>query len=91
MREHAMRLIEHSVGQAKARLLFARMAFGAMGSAGAEIDLREVGQRRRGIFPRRQGEARLALGAGCGGQGNRPGAVESCLRWPPIAFRAGAF
>jgi histidine phosphotransferase ChpT len=43
MREHAMRLIEHSVGQAKARLLFARMAFGAMGSAGAEIDLREVG------------------------------------------------
>ena len=42
MRAHAMRLIEHSVGQAKARLLFARMAFGAMGSAGAEIDLREV-------------------------------------------------
>ena len=42
MREHAMRLIEHSVGQAKARLLFARMAFGAMGSAGAEIELREV-------------------------------------------------
>jgi histidine phosphotransferase ChpT len=44
MRAHAMRLIEHSVGQAKARLLFARLAFGAMGSAGAEIDLREVGQ-----------------------------------------------
>jgi histidine phosphotransferase ChpT len=42
MRAHAMRLIEHSVGQAKARLLFARLAFGAMGSAGAEIDLREV-------------------------------------------------
>lgn len=44
MRAHAMRLIEHSVGQAKARLLFARLAFGSMGSAGAEIDLREVGQ-----------------------------------------------
>ena len=44
MRAHAMRLIEHSVGQAKARLLFARLAFGAMGSAGAEIDLREVGE-----------------------------------------------
>jgi len=44
MKAHAMRLIEHSVGQAKARLLFARLAFGAMGSAGAEIDLQEVGQ-----------------------------------------------
>jgi histidine phosphotransferase ChpT len=44
MRAHAMRLIEHSVGQAKARLLFARLAFGAMGSAGAEIELREAGE-----------------------------------------------
>ena len=44
MKEQAMSLIEHSVGQAKARLLFALLAFGAMGSAGAEIDLGEAGQ-----------------------------------------------
>lgn len=57
MREHAMRLIEHSVGQAKARLLFARMAFGAMGSAGAEIDLREVATVAEEFF--RVGKAKL--------------------------------
>jgi histidine phosphotransferase ChpT len=57
MRAHAMRLIEHSVGQAKARLLFARLAFGAMGSAGAEIDLREVGEVASEFF--RAGKAKL--------------------------------
>lgn len=57
MRAHAMRLIEHSVGQAKARLLFARQAFGAMGSAGTEIDLREVGQVAAEFF--KTGKARL--------------------------------
>ncbi len=57
MKAHAMRLIEHSVGQAKARLLFARLAFGAMGSAGTEIDLREVGQVAADFF--RTGKARL--------------------------------
>lgn len=57
MRAHAMRLIEHSVGQAKARLLFARLAFGAMGSAGAEIDLREAGQVAGEFF--KTGKAKL--------------------------------
>jgi histidine phosphotransferase ChpT len=57
MKAHAMRLIEHSVGQAKARLLFARLAFGAMGSAGAEIDLQEVGQVALDFF--RTGKAKL--------------------------------
>jgi histidine phosphotransferase ChpT len=57
MRAHAMRLIEHSVVQAKARLLFARLAFGAMGSAGAEIDLREVGQVAHEFF--QTGKAKL--------------------------------
>jgi histidine phosphotransferase ChpT len=57
MREHAMKLIEHSVGQAKARLLFARLAFGAMGSAGAEIDLREVENVAEEFF--RVGKAKL--------------------------------
>src|SRR6185295_14254842 len=57
MRAHAMRLIEHSVGQAKARLLFARLAFVAMGSAGAEIELRDAGQVAEEFF--RNSKARL--------------------------------
>jgi histidine phosphotransferase ChpT len=57
MKAHAMKLIEHSVGQAKARLLFARLAFGSMGSAGAEIDLQEVGQVALDFF--RTGKAKL--------------------------------
>ena len=39
MREFAMDLIRKSAGQASAKLQFARLAFGAAGSAGAEIDL----------------------------------------------------
>ncbi len=57
MRAHAMRLIEHSVGQAKARLLFARLAFGAMGSAGAEIELSEAGEVAAEFF--KTGKAKL--------------------------------
>lgn len=57
MRAHAMRLIEHSVGQAKARLLFARLAFGAMGSAGTEIELHEAGEVAGEFF--KTGKAKL--------------------------------
>ncbi|MGH6793305.1 MAG: histidine phosphotransferase ChpT [Methyloceanibacter sp.] len=39
MREAAMDLIRKSAAQASAKLQFARLAFGAGGSAGAEIDL----------------------------------------------------
>ena len=39
MREAAMDLIRKSTAQASAKLQFARLAFGAGGSAGAEIDL----------------------------------------------------
>lgn len=42
MREAAMDLIRKSAVQASAKLQFARLAFGAAGSAGAEIDLREA-------------------------------------------------
>lgn len=57
MKEQAMALIAHSVGQAKARLLFARLAFGAMGSAGAEIDLQEAGDVATEFF--KAGKAKL--------------------------------
>ncbi len=39
MREFAMELIQKSARQASAKLQFARLAFGAAGSAGASIDL----------------------------------------------------
>ncbi|MEZ5826853.1 MAG: histidine phosphotransferase family protein [Hyphomicrobiales bacterium] len=42
MREAAMDLIRKSASQASAKLQFARLAFGAAGSAGAEIDLRDA-------------------------------------------------
>jgi histidine phosphotransferase ChpT len=42
MRKHAMDLIEASAAQASAKLQFARLAYGASGAAGSEIDLREA-------------------------------------------------
>lgn len=42
MREHAMELIRKSAQQASAKLQFARLAFGAAGASGAEIDLMEA-------------------------------------------------
>lgn len=42
MREQTMELIRKSARQASAKLQFARLAFGAAGSAGAEIDLRDA-------------------------------------------------
>lgn len=44
MRVDALKLVESSAAQAAARLQFARLAFGAAGSAGAELDLNEVGR-----------------------------------------------
>ena len=44
MRADALRLVAASAEQAAARLQFARLAFGAAGSAGAELDLAEVGR-----------------------------------------------
>jgi histidine phosphotransferase ChpT len=41
-REQAMQLIRKSANQASAKLQFARLAFGAAGSVGAEIDLRDA-------------------------------------------------
>src|SRR5476649_1237145 len=42
MREFAFNLIRKSAGQASAKLQFARLAFGAAGSVGAEIDLADA-------------------------------------------------
>ena len=49
MREHAMDLIRKSAAQASAKLQFARLAFGAAGSAGAEIDLNDAERVTRAV------------------------------------------
>ena len=49
MQEHAMDLIRKSAQQASAKLQFARLAFGAAGSSGAEIDLMEAEKVARAV------------------------------------------
>lgn len=49
MRADALKLVTSSADQAAARLQFARIAFGAAGSAGAELDLNEVGRTVKGL------------------------------------------
>ena len=49
MRADALKLVVSSAELAAARLQFARIAFGAAGSAGAELDLSEVGRIVRGL------------------------------------------
>jgi len=50
MRADALKIVTSSAGQALARLQFLRIAFGAAGSAGAELDLGEVGRLVKGLF-----------------------------------------
>lgn len=50
MRNFAMDLIKKSARQASAKLQFARLAFGAAGSAGAEIDLGDAENVARGFM-----------------------------------------
>lgn len=50
MRADALKLVASSAEQAAARLQFARLAFGAAGSAGATLDLNEVGRVARGLL-----------------------------------------
>jgi histidine phosphotransferase ChpT len=50
MRADAFKLVTSSAEQAAARLQFARIAFGAAGSTGAQLDLNEVGRMVRGLL-----------------------------------------
>ncbi|MBV9548153.1 MAG: histidine phosphotransferase [Alphaproteobacteria bacterium] len=50
MRADAIRLVTSSAEQALARIQFMRIAFGAAGSAGAELDLAEVGRLVSGLL-----------------------------------------
>jgi len=59
-RTFALDLIRKSADQASARLQFCRLAFGAAGSAGAEIDLGDAEKLARGFFE--DDKVRLAWG-----------------------------
>src|SRR6202789_4690969 len=59
MRADALRLVTSSADQAAARLQFARIAFGAAGSAGAELDLNEIGRIVKGLSNCSKGEIRM--------------------------------
>jgi len=50
MRADALKIVASSAAQALARIQFMRIAFGAAGSAGAELDLTEVGRLVEGLF-----------------------------------------
>ncbi len=50
MREHAMTLIQSSAQQASAKLQFARLAFGAAGTAGDQIDVGDARQVTLGLL-----------------------------------------
>ena len=50
MRADALRLVAASAEQASATLQFARLAYGAAGSVGAELDLGEVGRITSGLL-----------------------------------------
>jgi len=62
MRADAIRLVTSSAEQALARIQFMRIAFGAAGSAGAELDLAEIGRLIAGLLA--GGKVRLAWETG---------------------------
>ena len=56
MRDIAVELVRKSASQASAKLQFARIAFGAAGSAGAEIDLADAEKVARGLMEHEKAE-----------------------------------
>ncbi|MYZ49052.1 histidine phosphotransferase ChpT [Propylenella binzhouense] len=63
MRQFAMDLVQKSARQASAKLQFARLAFGASGSAGSEIDMVEAGRCARAFMEREKAELDWAVAA----------------------------
>jgi histidine phosphotransferase ChpT len=61
MRADAIKLVTMSADQALARIQFMRIAFGAAGSAGAELDLGEIGRLTGGLL--QGGKVQLAWNA----------------------------
>jgi histidine phosphotransferase ChpT len=64
MREFAMDLVQKSARQASAKLQFSRLAFGASGGAGAEIDMGEAGRCAAALMEREKAELEWQVRAG---------------------------
>ena len=64
MREFAMDLVTKSARQASAKLQFSRLAFGALGGAGAEIDMADAGRCTSALMEREKAELDWQVKAG---------------------------
>jgi histidine phosphotransferase ChpT len=64
MREFAQDLVQKSARQASAKLQFSRLAFGASGGAGAEIDMTEAGRVAAALLEREKAELAWQVSAG---------------------------
>lgn len=64
MREFAQDLVQKSARQASAKLQFSRLAFGASGGAGAEIDMVEAGRVATALLEREKAELAWQVSAG---------------------------
>lgn len=64
MREFARDLVQKSARQASAKLQFSRLAFGASGGAGAEIDMVEAGRVAAALLEREKSELVWQVSAG---------------------------
>jgi histidine phosphotransferase ChpT len=64
MREFAQDLVQKSARQASAKLQFSRLAFGASGGAGAEIDMGEAGRCAKALMEREKAELDWQVKAG---------------------------
>ena len=63
MREFAMDLVQKSARQASAKLQFARLAFGASGGAGSEIDMVDAGRVAAALMEREKAELNWTVSA----------------------------
>ena len=64
MREFAMDLVQKSARQASAKLQFSRLAFGASGGAGAQIDMADAGRCTAALMEREKAELDWQVKAG---------------------------
>ena len=64
MREFAMDLVQKSARQASAKLQFSRLAFGASGGAGAQIDMADAGRCAAALMEREKAQLDWQVTAG---------------------------
>jgi histidine phosphotransferase ChpT len=64
MREFAQDLVQKSASQASAKLQFSRLAFGASGGAGAELDMADAGRIAAALLEREKAELAWQVKAG---------------------------